>query len=406
MSRKRWASSEEDAESHSSSYEQEYEFSPRRGKKKSSSNSNSNTHIDRNRSRGSTSDDSASEYEEEQPAGKRAKSNHGETNLSDDDNRSMATSRSSTSFVTRFSSKDDAANKIAIATARVMLGLANRNQVLNKSIISKILETENEKGSGLQFRKNVLPILTKLVREIFNYEVVELPSKKSTSTQANSDKNNDDTQTQPHAREPASDEFILVNNIPPSLRALNYTFMVKYTTPIQTSLKSMEAKKSTNPTTVIYGEHLPKPTINVIQNGIKLLIICIVILHNNNILQSDLITILKTNFGLKFREKEVVSILGDQTLDDFITMLSRQDYLDRNLIATSNNKTGSISRRSVNSKNVKHDDTTVVIKLGRRCVSEWSMEEFVGLFHQLMQDQWTEQLQESAIFTVSSLWKQ
>jgi hypothetical protein len=331
------------------------------------------------------------------------------------EDENLGRSLSSTpSFISNSHTKDDASNKIAIATARVLLGLSSRNQVLNKSLISKILEVENEKGLGLQFKKNVLPALSKIISEIFHYEVVELPSKKaiynasSNKTQQQQQQQQDQHQSenQSNVKSTPSDEFILINNLPSSLRALNYTFMAKYTKPIKSSIKSMENSKINHSTTTIYGENLPKPTSSIIQNGFLLLILCIVILHNNNILQSDLISVLKTNFGLNFKEKEIVSIFGDQTLSDFITMLNKQDYLERNLITSSNNNLNPSSRRHLNSKAAKHDDSTLVIKLGRRCTTEWSIEEFVNLFHQLMHDQWTDQLRESAIFTVSSIWKQ
>lgn len=301
------------------------------------------------------------------------------------------------------SEKESSAQKVAIALARVLLGLSSRNQVLNRSTITKIIEAENEKGSSLQFKKNILPVLSQLLADIFRYGIVELPSKKhSAKPPAQSQVQSQATQ----AKAVVSDEFVLVNNLPPSLRALNYTFMADRTAPITRSVKEMDKPKQDQPLTSVYGEGLPRPTNMVVQNGVTLLILCTVLLHGNNILQSDLITILRTKFGLSFREKEQVSILGDQTLTEFLAMLGKQEYIERILIAPAAS-TGSpaTDRRAVNSKTARHDDNTLVIRLGRRCLAEWTTEEFVNLFRQIMQDQWTDQLQESAIFTVSSVWK-
>jgi hypothetical protein len=300
--------------------------------------------------------------------------------------------------------RQESARKIATATCRVMLGLGSKQQVLNKNIIAKILEAENEKGTGIQFRKNILPLLTELAADTFNYKVVELPSKKSLSSAFGQGKSNPDDAV--HSMKfSASDEFVLVNDLPSSLRALNYSFLAEYTKPINKDMKAMEEPKQRAPQTKIYGENLPRPTTAIVQDGIKLLIICVVLLHGNNILQSDLITILKKNFGLHYKEKEHVSILGNQTLNDFLTMLSRQDYLERTLIVTSSGSSGA-TQRMVNSKNAKLDDNTLMVKLGRRCMVEWSLEQFVNLFRQIMQDQWTEQMLESAVFTVNSVWKE
>lgn len=323
----------------------------------------------------------------------------------------QSSKRSNTSLSTFNSGKDDLVNKAAIATARVMLGLSNRNQVLNKNMIAKILEAENEKGSGLQFKRFILPALSKLFNDIFYYDVVELPSKKSLQQQQQQQKQQQQQQQEQQEQEktvkvPSSDEFVLVNNIPPPLRALNYSFMAEFTQPIGSSLKSMDKNKRDFPSTNIYGEDLPRPTSMIVQNGITLLIICIILLHGNNILQSDLISVLKKNFGLSFKEKEVVSILGNQTLNDFLTTLNKQDYIERTLITTSTTggSHSSSAQRSINSKTTKHDDNTLMIRLGRRCMVEWSKEEVIGLFRQIMQDQWTEELMSSAIFTVSSVW--
>ncbi|CAI8505174.1 unnamed protein product [Pichia kudriavzevii] len=296
--------------------------------------------------------------------------------------------------------KEDAARRIAIATGRVMLGLSSRNQALNKTIISKIIETENERGTGLQFKKNVLPILSNMMFDTFRYAVEELPSKKVLMSSISvKEKTKGETKAGP-----LSDGFILTNNISASLRALNYTFMAKNTRNIGKSIKGMQTPKENMSKLKVYGEGLPKPTSMIVQNGFKLLIICVIILHNNNILQSDLTNVLKTKFGLSFKEKEQVSILGNQTLSEFIAMLSKQDYIERMLISNTYGS-GGISQRSLNSKNAKHDDNSLVLKLGRRCLAEWTMEEFVGIFRQLMQSQWTDQLQEAAIFTVSNIWK-
>lgn len=314
---------------------------------------------------------------------------------------------------TYLSGKNDVANKIAIATARVIIGLSNKNQTLNKNIIAKILEAENEKGSGLQFKKFILPILDQIFANIFSYKIVELPSKKSKLSQQNlvsiNNKNNKKESNSVIKNIP-SDDFILINNLPPSLRALNYSFMAEYTQPIGKSLKAMDKPKQNSNDTNIYGENLPRPTVNIIEDGITLLIICIILLHNNNILQSDLILILKTKFGLTFKENEIVSILGNQTLNEFLTMLNKRDYIDRSLITNdpnnNNNSNSNNLSRSINSKTLKYDDNMLIVKLGRRCFVEWGIEEFVGLFRQLMQDQWTEQLQECVLFTVNSVWKQ
>lgn len=332
-----------------------------------------------------------------------------DTNLSDS---SEISNKRNKIILSHGSGKNDVANKIAIATARVILGLSNKNQTLNKNLIAKILEAENEKGSGLQFKKFVLPILNQIFDEIFNYKIIELPSKKSKLSQNPKSTNNINNKKESDStiKNVSSDDFILINNLPPSLRALNYSFMAEYTEPIGKSLKAMDKPKQNSNNTNIYGENLPRPTINIVENGITLLIICIILLHNNNILQSDLILILKTKFGLTFKENEIVSILGNQTLNEFLTMLNKQDYIDRSLITnasnsnTNGNNNSNLSR-SINSKNFKYDDNMLIIKLGRRCFVEWGIEEFVGLFRQLMQDQWTEQLQESVIFTVNSVWK-
>lgn len=296
---------------------------------------------------------------------------------------------------------DSPSGKIVIATARVLLGLSNRSQVLNKTIISKILDTENEKGVGLQFKKHVLPGLQKVFEDVFRYKVVGLPSKKIPTTNNKSSTNTLSDNTV--HRNSSSDEFILVNNLPLSLRALNYSFLADHTKPIEKSIKEMENVKHGTDQLIVYGEGLPRPTTSVIQNGIKLLIICIILLHSNNMLQSDLITILQENFGLGFKEREVVSILGDQTLSDFVTMLCKQEYLDRSLI--SNRTSESSSKKSLNGRNAKFDDNTLVVKLGRRCLEEWSKDEFINLFRQLMQDQWTEQLNHNAEYTISQIWK-
>lgn len=344
------------------------------------------------------------------------------SNSSDDENNGSTAKRQKSNNSDTTASgftpgKDDLAYKMAVATARVMIGLSSRNQVLNKTTIAKILDAENEKGSGLQFKKFVLPVLSMLIADVFHYDVVELPSKKSTQAQSgnnsnttgsgNSNQTQQDPSSTQHSKATPSDEFILVNRLPPSLRALNYTFMAEHTQPIGKSMKAMDRSKQGFPSTNIYGEDLPRPTSAIVQNGITLLIICIVLLHGNNILQSDLILILRTKFGLKFKEKEVVSILGDQTLTDFLAMLGRQDYLDRTLItATGANAGSTMAQRTVNSRSVRHDDNTLILRLGRRCRAEWSADEFVGLFRQLMQDSWTEQLQESAVYTVHSVWTQ
>lgn len=317
----------------------------------------------------------------------------------------LSSAQNSNSATLYSGSATDASTKLAIATCRVMLGFSNIEKVLKKATISKIIEEENEKGTNIQFKKHVLPVLSELLRDVFHYDIVELPSKKSmqiasVAKENTSAENNKTVKTNVSP----SDEFILVNNIPPSLRALNYSFLADYTKPMNKSLKSMEEQKIGNPNISIYGENLPRPTTNVIQDGIKLLIISIVLLHNNNILQSDLITILKTNFGFNFKEKETVPIFGNQTLGDFLLMLSKQDYLERTLITVSNSNKGA-SQRNINSKNARHEDNTLMIKLGRRCVAEWNSTQFVHLLRQIMQDKWDPQLQENAIFTVESVWK-
>lgn len=322
--------------------------------------------------------------------------------LSEDseDNSSHKRSRSSTEEAS-FSPLvyDSPSGKIVLATVRVLLGLSNRSQVLNKTIISKILETENEKGVGLQFKKHILPGLQKVLGDVFRYEIVGLPSKKVSMKIFKTTDVPDNIPSKNYN----ADEFILVNKLPLSLRALNYSFLADNSKPIEKSIKEMEKPKSGTDKLIIYGEGLPRPTSNVVQNGIKLLIICIIVLHSNNMLQSDLIIVLQTNFGLKFKEGEVVSMLGNQTLSDFITMLCKQEYLERSLIS---DKTSNRSlKKSLNGKNARYDDNTLVITLGRKCLEEWSKDEFVNLFRQLMQDHWTEQLNDNARYTVSQIWK-
>ena len=338
------------------------------------------------------------------------------TNTSTDGAAKRQRSSTETAYPAFVPGKDDLAYKMAVATARVMVGLSSRDQVLNKTMVAKILDAENNKGSGLQFKKFVLPALSMLVSDVFHYEVVELPSKKvapPVAAHANGPTEQEQRPAQPHKSAP-SDEFILVNRLPPSLRALNYTFMAEHTQPIGKSLRAMDRSKhggsAASYATSVYGEDLPRPTSALVQSGITLLVLCIVILHGNNILQSDLFLILRTKFGLKFKEKETVSILGDQTLTDFLAMLGRHDYLDRTLItatgAGARAASAASTQRTVNSRSTRHDDNTLILRLGRRCRAEWSVDEFVGLFRQLMQDEWTEQLQESAVYTVKSAWKQ
>ena len=300
----------------------------------------------------------------------------------------------------------DTSKKLAIATCRVILGFSNMNKILKKSNITKIIEEENEKGSNVQFKKHIMPVLSNILTDVFNYDIVELPSKKTMQSVSIVKENaNGDSSKVVKSNNPPSDEFVLVNNLPPCLRALNYSFLADYTKPMNKSLKGMESNKVGNPNISIYGENLPRPTTNIIQDGIKLLIISIVLLHNNNILQSDLITILKTNFGFNFKEKESVPIFGNQTLGDFLTMLSKQEYLERTLITVSNSGKGA-TQRNINSKNARHEDNTLMIKLGRKCVAEWSSAQFVHLLRQIMQDKWGPQLQENAIYTVESVWKE
>lgn len=313
------------------------------------------------------------------------------------------------------SGKDDVAKKIAISCARMLIGLSSKNQVLNKNIISKILDAENEKGSKLQFKKHVLPILKPLVKDIFNYEIIELPSTKPNKRSKNANNDRDDSNSRTNSNTnisddlpyALSDDYILVNKLDLQFRALNYKFLSSSTKPISDSIKDTQSNKESNSSTLLYGENLPKPTSSLVQNGIMLLIICIVLIHDNNILQSDLLNILKKKVGLKWKEKQSVSILGNRTMGEFIQYMGKQEYLERELTSTSTvGSGGGVSNRSLNSKNAKHEDSTLIVRLGRRCIAEWSLDQFVELFRQVMTEQWTDELQESAIFTIKSVWSQ
>ncbi|GME82413.1 unnamed protein product [Ambrosiozyma monospora] len=71
-------------------------------------------------------------------------------------------------------SRTEKIDKLVKAFVRVMIGLEDKRQTLNKVTIAKVMESEKEKGTGIQFKKHLLNLIRRNLRDVFGLDLVEL----------------------------------------------------------------------------------------------------------------------------------------------------------------------------------------------------------------------------------------
>lgn len=272
------------------------------------------------------------------------------------------------------SNKYNSSDKLVPAFMRVLLGLAGNNRVLTKNLISKVIEEEKEKGT--RFTRDIKPSLVENFKEVFNYELAELKP---------------------------NDDYILINKAPASIKMLNYKFGLQSTN-LGGQLKKYLSSSENNESVKVYGEGLAKPISSVLGNGMKLLIICLVILNENNLKQSDLTELLDDKFGISWKENESVSLLGHKSMKEYIMLMGKEEYLIREPIVANLKEKESATRR-LKSRSGDLDDSQVLLHVGKRVLKEWSLDQIFSLFKQLFAADWDESFEQRTILTINNVWE-
>ncbi|KAG7898123.1 hypothetical protein KL935_004676 [Ogataea polymorpha] len=285
--------------------------------------------------------------------------------------RSVASSKASV--------KQQRIQKLTKAFVRSLLAMESKYQVLNKGLIAKIMEVEGEKGHGIQFKKDLLPNIRETLDRVFGLELVELPPRQDTKSAS-------------------SDDYMLVNKLPLSLKDEIYSYFQSQSRPIA-SLSDL--KEPTTDSSDLYktGANLPKPVSDLIAQGFKMLIIVIILLNENHVNKQDLLSILQTKFQLHFSETKPVELLGT-TLPDFLLLMVKQEYLNQLDVTQTKSKT----QRRITSASRTSDDNMIIYSIGRRTMAELDQDSFIDFLKKIYPN-WNEELEKNAVYTLNDIWK-
>ncbi len=280
-------------------------------------------------------------------------------------------------------------DELAFSFVRAIIGLENRYQILNRNFISKIIEAEEEKGSGIQFRRDILFRVNNILQSTFAMLLTPLVSNRERDA-----KN-------------STEEYIMVNTLSNKMKERTYRFLKQYTDRLN-SIDDLRADFATEKGQVTtFGKAEIKPATESIQRGFKLLILSVIILHSNNISQADLLNVLDENFNLHFQETKPLDILGNLTISQFISLMIQQEYIQ--ILTTkddkSKGKNGNNNRRRKVSSAANSDNSLLIYGLGRRTLAEFSKESFTSFFREVYGD-WDEDLEKSAKYTLKGLWSE
>ncbi|KAH3661732.1 hypothetical protein OGAPHI_005910 [Ogataea philodendri] len=282
-------------------------------------------------------------------------------------------------LTSRLSIREQRVEKLVNAFVRALLPLEHKHQVLNKGLVAKIMEMEDEKGHGVQFKKHLLPGIRSTLERVFGLELIELPPKKGSKSSS-------------------SDDYILVNKLSSTLKDEIYKYFQTQSRAIS-SLADLKESSSSSSSLMKTGATLPKPVNELIGQGFKMLIIAIILLNDNNINKQDLLNILKTKFQLNFKETKSVGLLG-MTVPEFLYLLVKQEYLEQLDVSQTSSKN---KRRTVIS-NKSTDDNMLIYSIGRRSIAELDQDNFID-FLKKMYPNWNEELEKSALYTLNNVWK-
>ncbi|KAF6006970.1 hypothetical protein HII13_004825 [Brettanomyces bruxellensis] len=277
-------------------------------------------------------------------------------------------------------------DELAFSFVRAILGLENKYQILNKNFISKVLEAEGEKGTGIQFKRDILIRVNNILRPIFAMYLVPLASNRRETRNSN-------------------EEYIMVNELSERMKERTYIFFKQYTGRLN-SIDDLRLNLATEKGQVTtFGKAEVKPATEAIQKGFKLMILSVILLHNNNISQADLLNVLDVNFNLHFQETKPIDILGNLTISQFISLMTQQEYIQ--ILTTkderSKGKNANNGRRRKVSTAVNADNSLLIYGLGRRALTEFSKDSFIAFFKNIYGD-WDDDLQKSAEYTLKGIW--
>lgn len=255
-------------------------------------------------------------------------------------------------------------DRIARAFVRTVIGLEERYQVLNKNYIAKILEAEGEKGQRIQFKRDLLGRIRKILNETFGLDLTALP--KDITDAGVSSK--------------TTDEYIVTSILPDEFKKHISDAYEKNVYEINSTEDLVENDGHLE----TLGPGLPKPATDLAQEGFRTLIIMTVLLNNNNISQRDLLATLEDSFHLRFNETKQLDLLGDITIGQYLAQLVQRGYL---LVKTGRKTT---------------DESLLIYGLGRRAVVEYPRESVLQLFKSTFE--WDEPTEQMANRTLDLLW--
>ncbi|GMG55499.1 unnamed protein product [Ambrosiozyma monospora] len=283
-------------------------------------------------------------------------------------------------------SRTEKIDKLVKAFVRVMIGLEDKRQTLNKVMIAKVMESEKEKGTGIQFKKHLLSLIRKNLRDVFGLDLVELNNIQELDGDANGngqDNQNKSKKAKSTAAAPA-EEYILINLTGSATKSQMVAALEDFTLPI-TSVKDVQITDQLEITRS--GPLLPKPVTSLVSDGFMLLVLTIIVLNNNNLSRMDLATILSKKFHLKFKETERYELFNNDNLSNYLTELVRREYLSQldiseEVVGNGNKKKRGGSRISKVNAQAK-DESLLILSLGRRTITEFTKEGFINYLRQI-----------------------
>ncbi|ODV84989.1 hypothetical protein CANARDRAFT_180424, partial [[Candida] arabinofermentans NRRL YB-2248] len=295
----------------------------------------------------------------------------------------------------RYDLKKQKIEKLSFAFIKILIGFENKYQILNKKLISKIIESEDERGQKIQFKKDLMPRINSILNTTFGMKLVELPPKLTKSTKSQKQKQKQKQKDISGGGGGSSEEYIIISELKPHLKDVIYNYF----------------KSSTSKT------NIPHPDTNLIQQGLRMLIISIIIMNENHLTKQELLIILKKKFKLSFKETKSIMISNlniSLNFSTFLQLMVKYEYLnqiDNSKIVNSSSNTRKknqvVVQQVTNTSNssIKNvDDKLLELSIGRRTLTEISKVQFIDFLKEVY-GEWNEDLNKSALITIDDIWK-
>lgn len=321
------------------------------------------------------SEDSSSDYELPDSDSQNDRKRKGESSRDGSEKRSRSNASDTRTILA--DRKSERLDEVARSFIRAILGLENRYQVLNRNFIAKLMDAENEKGAGIQFKRDLLPLIQNYLNDIFGLDLIPLPP----------------------------DDYILVNVLPRKVKDCIYVFLKTYSCKIS-ELADIDISDTNGGN---FTGAMVKPAVEYVRRGFRMLILATILLHGNNISQTDLLNVLKDNFHLQFKEMKPIDVIGGITITEFLAEMIKQEYLciltqpdsEKESSHGHSNNTRGKSRRTAGSNGA--DNSLLIYGLGRRAVTEFAPKDFKDFF-KIIYGSWDDAKEEAASFTFKNVW--